>query len=97
MKTYSLNKFGLALLYLRVITVWKDGDGSSFLLNWWNPLAWVLAVVQTTVVILVEGVPRTWESRSDLGFCLSDYWKEYKHDRVFITMNWRGKITLKGG
>lgn len=68
-----MNKLGQMFYYLRVIRVYKNGDGFGFVWRWWNPVAWVFAPLLFVASAIMEGVPDTWTNRHNLGFKMDPY------------------------
>lgn len=82
---YGMTRSGNLVRILMVARFWKDGDTSSWLWNWWNPLAWPVAAIILLVGVAMHGLGIfTREDMSDLGFCLSDWWREHKDEREFL-------------
>jgi hypothetical protein len=70
---------------LMIVRYWHDGDLVSWTWNWWNPASWVAAVIVFIGGLVMYGASIfTRDDLSDLGFCLSTYWKERKNERVFL-------------
>lgn len=70
-----MTDFAKALIWLKAITAWKDGDGVAFYWNWWHPLSWFLVPVFFFASIILEGYPKTIRTRAQLGLGISPYWK----------------------
>lgn len=72
-----MNKLGQMFYYLRVIRVYKNGDGFGFVWRWWNPVAWIFAPLLFLISAVLEGVPYTWAERYTLGFKLDPYFVDH--------------------
>lgn len=78
---HGLSPIGKFIHFTKAARFWRDGNVSSFLWNWWNPLAWIFGPLIFVLSVLVQGYPQTMRDLAALGFVLSDYWKE--HEREF--------------
>jgi len=85
MKTYGLTWFGRFAIRLKIIHAWIDGDSSSFVWNYWNPLSYILIVLVILIAIPTNGIGDLINNPWFYGFGLSPYWKDLKETRVFIT------------
>lgn len=72
-----MNKLGRTLKWIRVIRVYKDGDGFGFVWRWWNPLTWLLAPGFVWFAVLMQGIPETLRAPHDIGFGIKPWFIEH--------------------
>lgn len=78
---YTLGK---VFAYLRVIRVYKDGDGFGFVWRWWNPIAWIFAPLTFMAMSFFEGVPYTFKNRHEVGFGIGPYFIRNPNDLEWL-------------
>jgi hypothetical protein len=80
----GINPIGRFMIKSRMVRMWRDGDGVSMLVNWWNPLAWVWVVLAVTVLFVTSGVSGVRKNLNEIGVRMSDYWRENRNNREWI-------------
>lgn len=86
--TQGLNSFTKLLIRLRMINAWCDGDGISFVWNWYNPLTYLMmpyVLLSLLLATILYGVKEVFSSFHDFGFVKSPYWKENQNEIIPIT------------
>jgi len=80
----SVTTLSRLMLFLKIGRFWCDGDGLSMNWNYWNPFSYPFMIVITLLCVIMSGVIETYQNKSDIGFGLSNYWKKYKDERIFV-------------
>lgn len=79
-----MNTLGKAFFYLRVIRVYRNGDGFGFVWRWWNPISWLFAPVLFAISSVLEGVPHTWEDRHNIGIGMDPYFIDHPEQLEWV-------------
>lgn len=73
----SLNRLGRALKALRMIRVYKDGDGVGFVWRWWNPLTWIAFPSYFALAVLIQGLPETLRYKHYIGIGMKPWFIDH--------------------
>jgi len=79
-----MNKLGQMFYYLRVIRVYRNGDGFGFVWRWWNPVSWLFAPLLFALSAFFEGVPYTWKTKYNVGFGIDPYFIKHPEQLEWI-------------
>lgn len=72
----KVSLFGKIMYYTGSIRYYYNGDGLGMVWRYWHPLAWVFIPVLFILLGFLEGFPRTWERKSDMGIGLDPYFEK---------------------
>lgn len=81
----DMNLLGRFMVKTRAVRMWRVGGGTSMLVNWWNPIAWLWIVLAVIAVFITSGVEGVRRDADGLGLWMSSYWKENRDAREWIT------------
>jgi len=79
-----MKTFPKILKNIGAITIWRDGNGISFIWRWWHPVTWFFVPLLFIANVFLEGLPNTWKYKDSIGLGLSNYWKKNKNKRKFL-------------
>lgn len=80
----TLAPIGKVLYYGKFARFYKNGDGSSFIWNYWNPLSWPVILLAVIASILITGIPETFAYPHEIGLVINPYFAEFNEKVEFF-------------
>jgi hypothetical protein len=75
----NLPLLALIVKYSGMVRLFIDGDSTSAVFNWWNPLNWILFIICIPICAVIGE-----KITSFMPFTLSEYWQERKEKILWL-------------